>query len=893
MTHLRRWRSSRLGQAVTFTRRWELEFTAGGLTVQYAGRRHQLTFATGHEVTVDRSGRWPRIHIVGLDATLPCGRQSDAAEIEAEFQRIVTPLLLGALVDEAGLARAEATRHLERLAHHRLWFTEDLVAEAEAAHRELGLRSFPNGPARDAYLNTLDDPRRTDAVWALSDPVREAAQQHNARLSELELQDNRTFFDSVESSPLTDAQARAAICHDHCVRIVGAAGSGKTSTMVAKAGYLINRALVRPEQIVMLAFNASAAAELEVRAADRFERAGLKADGLTATTCQALGLRVMAEATGAKPRLAPGHEDGHDMRVLAEVIVDLRHRSVLFNSRWVTFVAVHHQTIRHSPRDHRPEPDTWDGKHQRAGWSTLAGVTVKSAAEQQVVNWLHVHGISFEYERPYEHPVADAHGHQYAPDFYYPDIGVYHEHSAVGPHEPEAAESLGSRRGADWRRAVHADHGTEMIGTLHSAMADGSALAHLEAQLRRHGLDPRVSDVVSDTVDDLRTHPLVALLRAAISHSKSNRLSDEDLRARAHGRGSGQGAFAQLLIDVRQEWDRRLGASGSIDVEDLLNLATDAVEAGAWSSPYTVVMVDEVQDISRAGAAFVRALTASPHHHLVAVGDDWQSIDRFAGADLSVLLDVESLLGPTETFVLDQTFRNPHPIAQAAAEFIGRHPAQLRKQVTGRPDPGARITLVQVSDVRSTGSAVAALVDAIPGGEDVLVIGHEDADAAMAPRARNTSFCTARRAKGLESEHVVIVGANRGAWPNERTGDSLLEVSMPSDEGFTDAEERRLFYVALTRARRSLTIVAVRDQLSPFVVELIAAGHVADPAGETVTVDVCPTCGVGQLITFQGRHGPYRGCNRFPACDGRAPSEPAAPVITEPAVPASSSRPGS
>jgi hypothetical protein len=85
----------------------------------------------------------------------------------------------------------------------------------------------------------------------------------------------KDFLDRVESKPLTEEQARAVICFDNRVQVVAAAGSGKTSTMVAKAAYAIDRGFVEPERIVMLAFNKDAAKELEERAQRCFDRLGM------------------------------------------------------------------------------------------------------------------------------------------------------------------------------------------------------------------------------------------------------------------------------------------------------------------------------------------------------------------------------------------------------------------------------------------------------------------------------------------------------------------------------------------------------------------------------------------------------------------------------------------
>jgi DNA helicase-4 len=90
---------------------------------------------------------------------------------------------------------------------------------------------------------------------------------------------------------------------DDNVQIVAAAGSGKTSTMIAKTGYVLHENIARPDQILLLAFNKSAADELGERIRVRLaDFPGIEA--VTARNFHSFGLHVIARATGRKPSLA-------------------------------------------------------------------------------------------------------------------------------------------------------------------------------------------------------------------------------------------------------------------------------------------------------------------------------------------------------------------------------------------------------------------------------------------------------------------------------------------------------------------------------------------------------------------------------------------------------------
>src|SRR6476659_7085236 len=134
-----------------------------------------------------------------------------------------------------------------------------------------------------------------------------------------ELSSRRSFFDTIEKTPLTDEQARAVVCYDNRVQVLAAAGSGKTSVMVARAAYAVSRGFVSPDRILLLAFNRNAADELQERIKGRFAAAGIRSDGIRASTFHSFGLDMIGRATGKKPRLAQWIDDGEDARTVLDI----------------------------------------------------------------------------------------------------------------------------------------------------------------------------------------------------------------------------------------------------------------------------------------------------------------------------------------------------------------------------------------------------------------------------------------------------------------------------------------------------------------------------------------------------------------------------------------------
>lgn len=332
---------------------------------------------------------------------------------------------------------------------------------------------------------------------------------------------------------------------------------------------------------------------------------------------------------------------------------------------------------------------------------------------------------------------------------------------------------------------------------------------------------------------------MLKLFRTFLAHAKSNRLTSSDLQARVAKTRRGapdprESLFLDFFDAVRREWDRRLRESNQVDFEDMLNLATDLIEAGEWTSPFRVVLIDEFQDVSHARARLVRALVDQPGRHLFAVGDDWQSIYRFAGSDISAMTKFEETFGVGHVLRLERTFRCSSELSTIAGDFIMKNPNQLRKSVRGVSSVEAPASLRLAGDDAEITGVIADRLDEISAAlkpdirASVKILGRYRNDAKFVPKARyeglDVAFQTIHSSKGLEADHVIIPGLNRAAFPSAKEDDPLLRLALPEGDDYPNAEERRLFYVALTRAKESVLLIARSGRVSEFVTELIGDG---------------------------------------------------------------------
>ncbi|CAG4892403.1 UvrD-helicase domain-containing protein [Paraburkholderia saeva] len=762
--------------------------------------------------------------------------------------------------------------------------------------------------ARETFLSHLQDPGvRQLLPDALSD-IEDVVTKYHAdwRLHWVALNSTavagsdtlkRELFDLVEKQPLTDEQIRAVMCFDNRVLVVASAGSGKTSVMVAKAVYAVHRQIVGPDRILLLAFNAKAAEELATRTDTAFKRVGRPDVKVEARTFHSLGLSIIGSATGRKPNVPDWAVDAAaGLRKLEAIVDDLKDRSTEFRTKWDLFRVVFGRDL--------PEfggasaSDGWDRDGNGYVW-TIRGERVRSHEERVICDWLFYNGVNYEYEQPYEFDTSTADHRQYFPDFYYPDIGLYHEHFALNAAGNPPPAFAGYLDGVAWKRAEHERRGTKLIETTSHQLRTRSLDDVLGKQLTAHGgvLDPNPDRPIPERgFPPMESEKLIALVRIFITHVKSNCLTIDEIRRRISAENGDvfvqrHRMFLEIVEPVLRGWDDALNAEGGIDFEDMLNQAAAHLESSRYQSPFELVMADEFQDASRARARLCRALVNRRGRFFFAVGDDWQSINRFAGSDISVMTAFADWFGYSEVLKLEQTFRCTQALCDVSSEFITKNPNQLKKKVlSATPAMGPVLKALQVESRGELQGAIDSYLaqlyrdlmeGSVPPGRDgtvtVFVLGRYNRDMSYVPNGWQVrygslislSFLSIHRSKGAEADYVILPAMLNPAFPNTRADDPVLAMAMPTGDTYPMSEERRLFYVALTRARRSVALFTVKGETSSFLNELVKDGalKVEANSGEVIEEERCPACEVGVIVKRSGPYGLFEACSSYPRCE--------------------------
>ena len=362
--------------------------------------------------------------------------------------------------------------------------------------------------------------------------------------------------------------------------------------------------------------------------------------------------------------------------------------------------------------------------------------------------------------------------------------------------------------------------------------------------------------------------------------------------------------FYKLYAPAAEAYADYLKQNHLYDFADMLNLATDFVQTMPKNSfSYQYILVDEAQDLSTSKYLLLKAILEKCQKvKLFAVGDDWQSIYRFAGSNLHVLDDFEKIFGRT-TYrgLIELTYRFGQPTAKISNKFIQKNPHQSRKHVKPHvkrktpieiklnlaksskhtpPDYSTVDGIIQklhqtygndlfgkkIQIISRYNRDIFRLVDETSGKyRHAKLKNFNESQMELTWQLDDSSqklkipFCSMHKAKGITRDIIIIINANSGSHgiPATRVNDPVAGVLLTKLDAYPHAEERRLWYVAITRAKQKTFIISDPHRISPFVFEI-------SPRLKGAGVKVCPKCHRGIMQEKRRKDGKiYYSCSNF------------------------------
>lgn len=691
-----------------------------------------------------------------------------------------------------------------------------------------------------------------------------------------ELEKYSSFFDNIEGRKL-DIQQRTAIVTDEDNNIVIAgAGSGKTTTIVGKVNYIIDRYKVAPEEILVISFTKKSASTLASR---------IGIEGVDAKTFHKFGKDIIVEAEAKQPSI---FDEAQFEPLLSRFFTELsRNTSGLqkITEYFINFLKPTKSKFEFSNqgdyiqylKDHNFR--TYKRKKvQVKGKMTYKMEVVKSVEECEIANFLLFNGVDYEYEYPYEYVKADKEFRQYRPDFTVIQNGkkVYIEHFGIsrsgnvpnwftGDNARTASKKY--LKGMKWKRSAHKRNGTTLIESYSYEMSEGVLFENLTKNMNAAGiiLNPKSPEEIWKIINEAakeEVNSFITLLRTFITLMKSNNYSINDVIEKNNQTEekflkNRNALFIKIVKPIYERYENHLSERKEIDFADMINTATKHIESGSHKQKYSYIIIDEFQDISIGRYQLVKAIKAKyPYCKLFCVGDDWQSIYRFSGSDIALFKDFEKYFGLRVKSKMETTYRFHNPLIALSSDFIQKNPEQEEKELggissTGRTDYEIHYSITNDQDdtealenifkqLLAAGDDIEEKkililgrygfdINRIKNENDVFWINRDDETVSYSiktdegvTKKLKAQYMTVHKAKGLEGDIVIVLNCNSGKYgfPSEMSDDQVLNLLLSEADQFENGEERRLFYVAMTRAKEKVYFVADSSYKSKFITEL-------------------------------------------------------------------------
>jgi DNA helicase-4 len=711
--------------------------------------------------------------------------------------------------------------------------------------------------------------------------------QRNQEYVEAEIQKVQQF-ENIEGRTLSEEQKRAIVVDEANNLIVAGAGTGKTTALLGKAFYIVSKGLAKPEEVLIIAFNTSIVEENREKVN---HKKGIK---FPVRTYHSLGYEIIGQVQGERPSVPLWAKDklatqSFVLGIIKDLMKD-KDFAQLINSYFLFFF----HTFR-SIFEFKSLGEYYQYLKENEV-RTLKGHRVRSLEECEIANFLYMNGIDYEYEKPFEEEKPSTpERRRYEPDFTLPKYGLYIEHFGIDRNRNTAHWVPRDKYLADMQEKIELHkriHNlSRLVQTFSYQRQEGNLLENLESELLKHGveLNPMPPEQIFEKLNEMgKVNLLASLLSTFINLYKSNNENLKTVRSRAKPEDARATSFLKIFGLVYNEYMRLLEENDNIDFNDMINRATELVEQKKWISPFRYILVDEFQDISQSRKRFLRALLNQNKATLYCVGDDWQSVYRFAGGDLSVMTNFEKNFGLSETRIVQETHRFNKELCEFSTRFILANPQQIRKEVRSKTaENKPAVTVVKERTEIALENIIREISQTSAGKPQVLIINRYK----NIGRPRNLGqlqkgnpkvkleYTTAHSAKGRTVDFAIVIGLKRGihGFPCQIEGDPLLNMVQPSKEQFPFAEERRLFYVAITRARKHVYLV-IDDpfNVSEFITEIENNGYKINTIFKKVKATNCPICKTGfvvwkekSVIRGNDEFTGWGECSNNPYCDYR------------------------
>jgi len=647
----------------------------------------------------------------------------------------------------------------------------------------------------------------------------------------------------IENKQLDHSQIACVNSESKNILAVAGAGCGKTTTLLARVKHLIQNKNASKDDILILSFTNSSTNELKQRIKNTTGK------DLNVFTFHKLGKSIINSVDGYDVTL---YEKG--VSKFVNEYIDIRLKKGSYYEFYDFLINYYHEYIPFSSFDKKK--DEYEYLKEK-GIISLDNEYKMTFEENAIANYLFLHQIDYEYF--YTNPLGNEF-RKLTSGFYLNDYDLYIFNIFIDKNDDKPVwgypknEKIAHKNYDAYINFLNTypNFQNKSIFTYSHEFEDNTFSEKLGKELDKMGvkrnfsynnIDEEISKVFAYNISFIKrlTANFITLMKTTARNSKDvlsieNYDSKED-KIRA-------GAFYKLVLPIYEAYEKILCYNNQIDFNDMILKATEYVNKGLYFKKYKYILIDEFQDISSSRMKLVDSIYKKDDCEIFAVGDDYQSIFRFTGSDINIFYDFEKEY-KAKKYLIETNYRFDSNIADISNKFILKNPYQIRKELKSKQIGVSSIKFISSPNKNNLQKLFLDSIYKLPFGSEVMLLGRykkdilkyaktneveillkENSDIDVKIKRRpdlNITFMTVHKSKGLESEYVYILNTFNHimGFPCNITDDKLIKLLLKNKENFPNAEERRLFYVAMTRAKKQLFIMVNRNSMSPFIKELM------------------------------------------------------------------------
>ena len=638
-------------------------------------------------------------------------------------------------------------------------------------------------------------------------------------------------------------QKKSILVDEDNLLINASAGSGKTTALLGKVRYILEQKLAKPNEILVLSFASKIRGEIQKKLNDieEMER--------QIHTFHSYGWKLLK----IKSYSSQQSDFQNYLNLSIKNNPKLKNEILQYFLRYANFYKSPFDKEYITKEDYLDyvrnirkitlKRKTKDGDYEE----------VKSLEEIDIANYLYINGINYIYEKEIYDPTIGTK----KPDFYLPDYDIYYEHWALDENDLPPKIFEGYLENYHQKTKYYKEKKFKLIETKSAHKSKGILFNELEKQLKKYNVkfNPLNEDKVLQEFKNQEKYSLLAkLLHDFFRHYRSNSYDNRTVLTKIYDLIVEQEklrslSFLKIFSFVYKTYRDNYKQRNRIDFYDMIDQAIDKVP----NEGLKYILIDEFQDISQARCRLLEAIKRKNNNSkLFAVGDDWQSIEAYTGTDIKIMTrDFEKIFGFRKTLTLDKTFRFNQALCDITNEFILRNKYQLRKKVKSNIQKNNQ-RIVEFHDLKIDELSLDfknnenkeifkkyylfLLLNKINKhlvGDTTILTRYnyykyikvltEQKIKSLLSKYKNIQWSTITQFKGKESNNIIIDRLQSGyfGFPAEIPEDPILFLVKNFDPNeMKDAEERRFFYVALTRAKNKIFVISNKSRPSKYLEEI-------------------------------------------------------------------------